>query len=118
IATGARQFANPHLDVQNVLRLWRLSIDDPNPEASVSEPVWEHIWGRFNDFDVSLNGMHSGAVFLGDKTTLHIERKAGRLGGVDLEVYLNDAPLKTFKNTGTRTLHCEFDSPAGLNSLT
>jgi hypothetical protein len=118
--TGERQFANPEIDAKKVMMLWKLSIDDPNPEEAISEPVWEGSWGKYTDFNVTIDGDQTGAVFLGKKTKLVIQRNGDKLRSVDLELQVNNKPLKLFTNTGSasRPLEIEFDSPPGINNLT
>jgi hypothetical protein len=117
--TGEAKFSNPEIDYAKVMELWKLSIDDPNPEMGIEEPVWQSRWGKFENFSVTLDGSTGGAVFLGKKTKLVVKRLGGKFDGSDLQVLLNGEELENFKSSAEKDkgYETEFNSPVGFNTL-
>jgi hypothetical protein len=74
-------------------------------------------WGRFTEFDIVLDGAATGAVFLGKKTKLQVNRKGNLLGPLTVEILHNGYPLTTLQGIANESLRYEFDAVPGLNRL-
>ncbi|MCX6126541.1 MAG: hypothetical protein NTV34_17540 [Proteobacteria bacterium] len=83
--------ANPNLDPKEVIKLWAESVGgDPNaPQLDILEPALGASWGRFSKFDVSINGIQTGSVFLGRPQVLTIVRREALHGDVSVEFILD-----------------------------
>lgn len=119
-ANGTRYMGNPHVDPNEVIRLWAESIggDPDNPPRAISRPAADNAWGRFASFDVTLDGGVSGAVFAGKSTTMRLKRRNEFAGDdVTVDLTLNGKSLTTLSGDADADLHYTFDAPLGWNSL-
>ena len=119
IAAGTRDYGNPHLNPDEVIKIWAESAgyDPNNLPPLLREPLWIQNWGKFPDFEVTLDGGKTGAVFLGKPVTLNIKRRDKLVGDLTLAVTLNSAPLKVFTLTGAGDVQHSFESMSGLSRL-
>jgi hypothetical protein len=120
LGNGNSLFANPHVAPNEVIKLWAESIgaDPNNPPLDILEPTQVTNWGRFADFDVILDGLQTGAVFLGKKIHIGIIRRGNLTGAVTVDLLHNGYPLTTLQGDGSQTLEGEFEPVPGLNRLT
>ncbi len=116
---GNKSLANPHVDPKTVISLWAESIgaNPNNPPLDIMEPIWQTNWGRFPGFDVELDGGTSGAVYLGKKAKLVLNRKEGLHGDVEVSIAINSKVVKSVRASGTGPIAYEFEPIAGLNRL-
>jgi len=116
---GTRFFGNPHVNVQEVLRLWAESVgvDPNNPPPTLQEPIWLQDWGRYPNFELTLDGGQTGAVFLGKQARLLIKRREKLIGNVSVEVSLNGASPTTLTGQGNADLLYAFTARAGVNEI-
>lgn len=65
---GSQFSGNPNLLPAEVIKLWAESIgaDPQNPPLAIMEPTVATQWGKFQKFDVLVNGAASGAAFAVD----------------------------------------------------
>lgn len=119
-STGVKTFGNPHLDINEVMKIWAESIgaDPNNPPASIKLPEWRNNWGKFPNFDVTLDGSSTGAVFLGKKIKMSIKRKNKLAGNVTLEFGINDRGIVQKTDLSGDGVHeIEIDPIVGINRL-
>lgn len=124
---GNRKYGNPHVKTNEVVGMWAESmgfnIKDPfsdpkNPNHILQAPESAIVWGTHeNFFDASIDGAKTGAIFLGKKTHLKVNRLGKLQGEVGLELLLNGESLVTLRASGSAPLEYEFDSPLGINTL-
>lgn len=120
VPNGTRYMGNPHVDSQEVIKMWAESAGfDPNqPPPRIKRPVETSAWGRWAQFEVTLDGKQTGAVFMGRPTLMEVKPKGGLVGaGISLEIELNGSPLKTFSPTDGGILKLSFESSRGLSIL-
>lgn len=116
---GTRYMGNPNLSNDEVIKLWAESVgEDPNnPPLDIKRPTGPDDWGKWPDFEVTLDGNARGAVFGGKPTTIHIKRKGRLVGDFDLDVVLNGNPLKTLTASGDEDITFAFEPGTGLSRL-
>jgi Transglutaminase elicitor len=114
---GNRAFGNPYLDVNEVIKIWAESIgaDPANPPLDIMEPRGLSNWGKFDGFEVTLDGSDTGAVFLGKKTRINIVRSGNLAGPLSVDLAYNGVALTTLNATGNENLTYDFDAGPGLN---
>ena len=119
IGNGSGFFGNPNVDPEQVVRLWAESIDaDPNnPPLDIKEPASINDWGRFANFDLTLDGTTTGAVFAGKKIRLAVARRGEVAGAVTLEISVDGAVANTLQLDGTGPAIFDFNPPPGLHRL-
>ncbi len=118
--TGVATYGNPHLDVKEVLKIWAESIGaDPNdPPATLKLPEWRNNWGKFPNFEITIDGRDTGAVFLGKSIKLQIKRKNALNGKVALEFGMNDRGIiKKQDLSGNEVSEFEIEPIVGINRL-
>jgi hypothetical protein len=116
---GTRYMGNQYLSNQEVIKLWAESVgEDPeNPPLDIKRPSGPDDWGKWPDFEITLDGNQRGAVFGGKPATLRIKRKEQLLGDVALEVLLNGATLKKVNATAEEEITFAFTPGIGLSRL-
>jgi hypothetical protein len=117
--TGDASFGNPHVNADEVIRMWAESIgaDPNNPPTAITTPNLQSNWGKFPEFTVTLDGHKNGAVFSGSKTKVKLLRSGRLAEKITLEFGLNDQIIKTLELEKGELTEIEFDSPMGLNRL-
>lgn len=114
---GTRYMGNPHLDNDQVLKLWAesVNVDPDNIPTDITRPAVLDDWGKWPGFEVSFDGNSRGAVFAGKKSHLHIKRREILAGDVTLELGVNGSALKTFTLEEDKDLNFAFEPGIGLN---
>jgi hypothetical protein len=116
---GTRFFGNPHLNVDEVLKLWAESagVDPGNMPKLLSEPLWIQDWGRLPDFDLVLDGGQSGAVYLGKPTRLTIKRRERLVRNVSVDILLNGTLATALNGSGSADMAAIIEPRVGINDL-
>jgi hypothetical protein len=117
---GTRFMGNPHVNAQEVIKLWAESAGfDPNQQPPrIKRPIETNSWGRWDQFEVLLDGKQKGAVFMGRPTLLEVRPKGGLVGpGISLDIELNGAPLKSFAASDPSSMKFSFGPRPGLSIL-
>jgi len=119
VASGTREYGNPHVNPDEVIKIWAESagFDPNNLPPLLKEPLWIQNWGKFPDFDVTLDGGKTGAVFLGKPVTVEIKRRERLVGNVSVSISLNSVPLVDLNGTTNETMTHSFGSSPGLSRL-
>ena len=84
--------SNPHIDIDEVIKLWAKSTgnDPENPPLDIERPTPIEIWGRYPDYDVTLDSGQRGAVFSGKPIVFKVERRGDyRDEAVSLELAMD-----------------------------
>jgi len=119
VATGTRDYGNPHLNPDEVLKIWAESVglDPNNLPPLLKEPLWIQNWGKFPQFDVMLDGGKTGAVFLGKPVHMEIKRRESLVGNVTVTVSLNSVVVGELSGAGSDTMSHTFEASPGLSRL-
>jgi hypothetical protein len=119
IATGTRDYGNPHLNPDEVIKIWAESVglDPNNLPPLLKEPLWIQNWGKFPDFEITLDGGKTGAVFLGKPVNMEIKRRDRLVGNVSVSISLNSVPLVDLNGSASNAMVHTFNSSPGLNRL-
>jgi hypothetical protein len=114
---GTRYMGNPHLDNDEVIKLWAESagLDPNNPPTGLTRPAVLDDWGKWPGFEVSFDGNTRGAVFAGKPSKLKVKRRESLSGDVTLELGINGGALKTFTLEDDKDLDYAFEPGIGLN---
>lgn len=117
---GTRYMSNPFVETKQVIELWAESVgfDPQNPPSDITRPDAGDTWGKWANFEVTLDGNNHGAVFAGKPASMLIKRKDALLTGtLDLEILLNGAPLKTIAFGEDKESKQDFEPGLGLSRL-
>ena len=115
---GTEFMGNPFVNSDEVVKLWAKSTgnDPENPPLDIVRPEITETWGRFPEFDLTLDSNRRGAVFAGKPTVMKIERRGEYAeSGVELEVFLDGNELT--KLEGDKILKHQFEPGLGLHRL-
>jgi hypothetical protein len=115
---GSRDMGNPHIDSEEVIRLWAQSagLDPDHLPDVIKRPQFIDGWGKYPNFQVTLDGGQHGAVFTGKPTILNITRKKP-LYDTTLTVLLNASPLAQLPGTGSGPIKLNVKAGLGMNRL-
>lgn len=114
-----RRYANPELDPEVVMNLWRASwraAGKAEPDEGKNLPTWESLWGQQSDYHLSIDGLMSGAAFLGAPNTAEIKLVGKRLEDAKLTAALNGEIVQDM-SIGKK-ISFELTLKSGLNNLT
>jgi hypothetical protein len=119
---GLRTSANPYLQVDQVLDMWAESLgyssyaDAPRPFEFNDQ---FYTWGKFNEYDITVDQDHSGGVFTGEKTVFNITLKGIAPGtttqGLNLFLGQNFLASPVLSASGSSTVYA--DPVAGINRV-
>lgn len=113
-----RSRSNPHLDPTEVTKLWAKSVGN---DQEVVPPTLAYrvddidSWGRYENFDLIIDGNITGTVFLGKKIYLDVVLK-GQLPGNILHVKLNNTLLAS-SPISDHELSFDLTPRTGINTL-
>lgn len=119
LANGSSAFGNPHVDPAQVIRLWAESIgaDPNNPPLDILEPKDVSNWGKYANFELTLDSSTTGAAFLGKPLRLTIARLGNYIGKMTLDLSVDGGPLPTYSLDGDTPIIYDFTSSTGLHRL-
>lgn len=102
VGSGDATAANPNLNPAEVIKLWAESVgkDPANPPLDIMQPAIPADWGKFNKFDMAINGVATGTVFLGTIPKVRLTRKSDLSGDVSVELKLDGKSAGTASGTG------------------
>jgi hypothetical protein len=116
---GTRSMGNLYVKNAEVMRLWAESIgaDPLNPPTDIKSPASASLWGHFADYDVLLDGLSTGAAFLGKPIELEFRRGERLTGDINIAISLNgQAPVNLTARGGSHPRQVITPQP-GINSL-
>lgn len=117
---GTRQWGNPYVDVNEVIRLWAESVgEDPdNPTLDIMEPVGNESWGELGALRVTLDGNNRGAVFDKEKVRLVVSVEEG-FDVKQLAIKLNNSVILKDENFTAKNISLKIPpGEFGLNKIT
>lgn len=122
-----RKNGNPLVSASEVFALWAESMgfdpknpftDPKNPNRILSMPDAGLAWGNHDPyFKARLDGSNNGAVFLGKKTKIQIDRLAKLQGDATLELMVNGDAVANLRAGGADKMIAEFDAQPGVNTI-
>ena len=91
VGDGSPESSNPNLNPTDVIKLWAESIgkDPANPPLDVLQPTIATEWGKFPKFDVAINGLTTGTVFIGTTPRIRLTRRDALSGDVSVSLKLD-----------------------------
>lgn len=119
-ADGTDKSSNPNIDSKEVIKLWAESIsaDPANPPLDVLQPTILTDWGKFPKFEMTVNGLSSGAVFLGATPKVRLTRRESLVGDVSVELKLDGKAAGTTNAGGSEPVVLDLTGATpGIHSL-
>lgn len=117
---GSATAANPNLEPAEVIKLWAESVnkDPANPPLDVLQPDLAIDWGKFPKFDVAINGLATGTVFLGTTPRVRLTRREPLAGDVSVALKLDGKDAGSTSASGSDPITLDLNGlTSGIHQL-